>query len=528
MSPPEVLPSGDPPDNGDYSDLMSPGQPPTSVAALFRAQAARYAQAPLLLDADTGAETTYAEAEVLARRWVAFFAAQGLRPCDRVAVVLPNGPAFAALFLGAALAGVTLAPYHAGLTTPELADLATRHHARLMLAAGPRAADLAEALGPSIPVHAVGPRAALPRDLPPPAAGLPAVDPSTPLVLIMTSGTSGGAKACVLPQANLAWTSRAAREAFGLDAGSRYLTPLPLHHINAQVVGLLAAVQAGGAVALGARLPASKLWEAAARVGATAMSAVPALVHDLLAGPGGPPASLRFVVCSSAALDPAARRAFEARFGVPLLFCYGLSEAGCFVAYSRVEPPSPPGSVGRPHGCEVEIAPDGEIRVRGPGVFAGYDADPVASAIAVQGGWLHTGDVGRLDAAGFLYVEGRLKELINRGGEKIAPDAVEAVLRACPGVGEVAVYAVPDPRLGEEVAAAVVRAPGEAGEALDEEALFDFCAERLAEFETPKTWAFMAALPRGRTGKVLRRTLGQATTPGPQADRASGDGSDEA
>jgi long-chain acyl-CoA synthetase len=482
-------------------DIMSPGR---SIADLFTAQVAAGPNRPLLLDADTGEERTYGATFEVARRWAAYFAAEGIGAGDRVAVVLPNGPIFAELWLGAALAGVTLAPYHAGLTTPEIAALASAHRVKLALVMASRAADLATTL--DAPVIDVGARGTLPAALPAPMKALPVVDPRTPMVLIMTSGTSGGAKACVLPQANLVATAAAAAEAFGLNSRSRYLTPLPLHHINAQVIGLLAAVTAGGSVALGARLPPAKLWEAAARVRATGMSSVPALVLDLLGTGGAPPPSLKYVVCSSAALPDHARARFEGRFRVPLLFCYGLSEAGCFVSYSRVEPPSPPGSVGKPLGCEVRLGEGAEVLVRGPGVFAGYDADPEATAVALRGGWLHTGDVGRLDAEGFLFIEGRLKDMINRGGEKIAPDAIEAVLRECPGVAEVAVYAVADERLGEEVAAAVVVAPGAD---LDEDALFDFCADRLAEFETPKTWRFLAELPRGRTGKVLRRLLAE-------------------
>jgi acyl-CoA synthetase (AMP-forming)/AMP-acid ligase II len=147
---------------------------------------------------------------------------------------------------------------------------------------------------------------------------------------------------------------------------------------------------------------------------------------------------------------------------------------------------------------------DGEICVQGPGIFAGYDGDAAATAIALPDGWLHTGDCGHLDEAGFLVIDGRLKEMINRGGEKIAPDAIEAVLGTCPGIQEVAVFAVPDDRLGEEVAAAVVLSPGAE---LSDDDLWDFCQERLAEFETPKHWQRLVELPRGGTGKVLRRLL---------------------
>lgn len=452
--------------------------------------------APFVIQAETGESRTYAEVFARARRWAWFYRQKGLRPGDRLAVILPNSPYFVDLYLGAALAGVTVCPYNPALTEGEHAELIERFGARLAIATPARA----EALEAGIEVIAL---ASALGQLPDDGPAIEPLDPETPMVLIMTSGTSGGVKACVLTQANLAWTSACTVEAFGLTSESRYLTPLPLFHINAQVIGLWAAVQSGGAVSVGARLPAPRLWEAAARVGATGMSSVPAMIHDLLELPDEPPASLRYVVCSSAPLPVAVRERFESRFGIPLLFCYGLSEAGCFVSYGRPEPRSPAGSVGKPLGCEVQID-DGEVVVRGAGIFSGYAEDPEATRRALVDGWLRTGDVGELDAEGFLYLRGRLKEMINRGGEKIAPDAIEAVLRDCPDLQEVAVFAVPDERLGEEVAAAVVL---RAGHDVSDDDLWDFCADRLAEFETPKYWKRMEALPRGATGKVLRRVL---------------------
>lgn len=467
-----------------------------SLQAIFQQRVEATPDAPFVIQAETGDARTYAEVCAQARRWAWFFGQKGLRVGDRVAVILPNSPDFVDLYLGAALAGVTVCPYNPALTEGELSDLIDRYGARLAIATPAKASAL------EAPIEILSLAAAI-ADLPTSGPELESVDPRTPMVLIMTSGTSGGVKACELTQASLAWTSAQTVEAFGHTPASRYLTPLPLFHINAQVIGLWAAVRGGGAVAVGARLPAPKLWEAAARTGATGMSTVPAMIHDLLELPGEPPASLRYVVCSSAPLPNAVRGRFEERFGIPLLFCYGLSEAGCFVSYSRPEPPSPPGSVGKPLGCEVRIE-DGEVVVRGPGLFAGYAGDPEATALALVGGWLRTGDVGELDDDGFLFLRGRLKEMINRGGEKIAPDAVEAVLRECSGLQEVAVFAVPDERLGEEVAAAIVLREGHD---LSDDDLWDFCADRLAEFETPKHWKRMEALPRGATGKVLRRVL---------------------
>jgi long-chain acyl-CoA synthetase len=472
-----------------------------TIGSLFSQQTKRYADRPLLVDAATGAERTYAAVLEVAQRWCRYFVDAGLAGGGRVAVVLANSPEYAEMYLGAALAGITLCPYNPAWTDAEVVAMIERYAAQMLLAAPSRVSGLTDRL--TIPVVSVGPTGQLPAGLPEPAVGFPEVRPDDMMVLVMTSGTSGGSKACQLSHANLCWTSARTVEAFELSENSRYLTPLPLFHVNAQVIGLLAAIQAGGAVIIGNRLPAAKLWEAAQRCRATGMSTVPAIVQDLLDHPGAAPENLGFVVCSSAPLPPAYRQRFAERFGLPLLVCYGLSEAGCFVSYGPRHTPAPPQAVGRPHGCEVQVI-DGEICVRGQGIFAGYDGDPAATALALRDGWLHTGDSGYLDAAGFLVIDGRLKDMINRGGEKIAPDAIEAVIGTCPGIQAVAVFAVPDERLGEEVAAAIVLSPGAD---LSDDDLWDYCQDRLAEFEMPKHWQRLPELPRGGTGKVLRRLL---------------------
>jgi long-chain acyl-CoA synthetase len=465
-----------------------------TIGDLLTERARARPHATFTIDADSGGERSYAEVYERALRWAALFEA---RAVHRVATVLPNSVDVIDLYFGAALAGVTLAPLHPALADEEVAAHVRRSRSDLLVASPGRAGALADLWR-----HQPERTLAMSRvDLPLPGAPRPAAEVH---VLVQTSGTSGSAKACRLTHANLLWTSARTVEAFGLDATSRYLTPLSLHHVNAQVIGVLAALQAGAAVAVAPRLPAARLWNAAARVRATGLSLVPALVHDLLIEPGGPPPSLRFAVCSSAPLPIDSHARFQAQFGLPLCMCYGMSEAACFATYTRPSVPGPAGASGVPHGCEVAIE-DGEILLRGSGVFAGYDDDAAATRAVLSGdGWLRTGDEGVLDPDGFLYVRGRRKEMINRGGEKIPPAEVEAVLLACPGVAAACVFAMADERLGEEVAAAIVRANGAS---LGEDDLWSFCAGRLAEFETPRRFYFVDALPIGPTGKVLRREL---------------------
>jgi acyl-CoA synthetase (AMP-forming)/AMP-acid ligase II len=394
------------------------------------------------------------------------------------------------------------------LTEGELARLLEKHRASLVVTH----ADLAERMRSHthVPLRVHTHDVTLPAPLD--VTELRGQPDSTSM-LVLTSGTTGGTKACCILQRNVTATARATVQAYGIDDDSRYLTPLPLFHINANVIGVLAALTAGSVVVVGTRLPAAKLWAACARTGATALSTVPALVHDLLASDAQPPPHVRFAVCSSAALPSGTRERFAQRFGIPLLFSYGLSEAGCFVSYGQRE--APVGSVGQPIGSTVRIVDDddhdvprgvrGEVLVQGPGVFAGYDADADATARTFSDGWLRTGDVGSLDDDGWLFLHGRKKELINQGGEKISPDEVEDVLRTLAGVREVSVFARAHPRLGEQVAAAVVvdeNAP-------DDDTWLDACVGRLAHHQMPRTFFRVTSLPRGPTGKVLRRVLQQ-------------------
>ncbi len=459
----------------------------TTVRELLVSAAERHGPRPFLIDGADGSERTYAEVMVQARRWAAWLRASQL---DRVAIALPNSLDCAELLFGAALCGTVVCPINPALLASEVHELMRRFGAATLLCASSRASELGGL--------SVGKKGELPAALPAPASldDLPAPQPDTLLSLMLSSGTSGTSKLCRITHAGAVWTSRHTAQAFGHRPGTRYLTPLPLFHINAQVIGLYAAAQAGSAIGLSARLPAAQLWAAVERTQASGLSSVPAILHDLLQAPGAPPPCLKYVVTSSALLADHVRTAFEQRFGVPLRVCYGLTECTGYAAYG----PGPVGSVGAPLGAELRIGDEGEVLVKGPGVFAGYlDGPPV-----VHDGWLHTGDVGEL-RDGHLYLRGRIKEMINRGGEKIAPAEIEAVLTQLEGVVEAGVFAVPDERLGEELAAALVLSRD-----VSDDALFEHCSQALAEFRTPRKFFRLKELPKGPTGKLLRRKLREA------------------
>ncbi|MBO0689839.1 MAG: AMP-binding protein, partial [Candidatus Dormibacteraeota bacterium] len=348
----------------------------------------------------------------------------------------------------------------------------------------------------------------------PPAAGR--FDGSDGGLVVFTSGTTGRSRAVLLTRANLLACATEVVRAHALEARDRVLSPLPLAHVNAPVISLLATVLSGGDVVLLPRFEPRLFWRVAVTEGATWANLVPPLL-SLLDGrrDAARPTSLRFLRSASAPLTPALMEAVEGAFGVPVVESYGISEASSQVTANDVPPgPRRPGWVGTPRGVEVRVvgpegaalAPDevGEVVVRGPTVMRGYLGDPEATSAALRGGWLHTGDLGALSEEGALRIAGRSKELINRGGEKIAPRLVEDVLLAHPAVLDAAVVGVPDPVYGEEIKALVVPA-GERGSVPAD--VQRYAAAQLAVHARPRLWEAVDQIPRNAAGKVWRAHL---------------------
>jgi len=346
-------------------------------------------------------------------------------------------------------------------------------------------------------------------------------------LLMYTSGTTGRPKGVRLSQANLLAGGRNVATGHDLRPDDRALCVLPLFHINGLCVTVYGPLVSGGSVVVPPRFSASRFWELIAAHRCSWFSVVPTQVAYLLHGEGMSAGceALRFGRSASAPLAPEVLQAFEERFAVPLIETMGLTETAAQITCN----PRPPararaGSAGRAHGCQIRIAAlsqgatDGEIQVRGDCVMQGYLNDPAATAASFSDdGWFRTGDLGRLDADGFLFVTGRLKELIIKGGENIAPREIDEALQAHPGVLEAAAFAVPCADYGERVEAAVVAVPGHA---LDLERVRAWCTERLGPFKTPDRLHLLEGLPKGPSGKTQRRhcaSLCAASPPAPSA-----------
>jgi acyl-CoA synthetase (AMP-forming)/AMP-acid ligase II len=299
---------------------------------------------------------------------------------------------------------------------------------------------------------------------------------------------------------------------------------MPLFHVHGLVASTLATLATGGTVVVPGKFNPLSFWRVAQEYGATWYSAVPTL-HQLLlarANPdlaSGPPSGterLRFIRSCSAALSPQVMHALEAAFGVPVLEAYGMTEAAHQMASNPLPPAErKPGSVGRGTDVRVSImdaggkhvpqGDRGEVVVQGPNVIRGYENNPEANTTAFIDGWFRTGDQGYLDAAGYLTLVGRLKELINRGGEKISPREIDEVLLTHPSVSEAVCFGVPHPAWGEEVEAVVVLR-----DAATEAELLAFCRERLADYKRPKQIHITDVIPRTATGKIQRGTVARA------------------
>jgi acyl-CoA synthetase (AMP-forming)/AMP-acid ligase II len=354
-----------------------------------------------------------------------------------------------------------------------------------------------------------------------------ALDSATPAtadggIFLCTSGTTGTPKGILLREEQLAHVASSVVDCHRLTAADRGYCSLPLFHVNAEVVGVLATLRAGAHLALDRKFSRRGFWQLISDRGITWINAVPAIISILSIEPPAPrPAALRFVRSASAPLPLAALERFEGALGVPVVETYGMTEAASMITANPVDGVRKPGSAGRPAGAQVRVelsggsARPGEIgrvQIRGAGVIASYDSGGRPGVIDADG-WLDTSDLGYLDADGYLFLVGRSDDVINRGGEKIYPREIEEILLAQPGVRSAAVVGVADDVLGERPVAYVVTDAAVAAEI--EAVLGEACAARLPRHKQPSEFCVVAEMPLGPTGKISRRQLKDLVTSRP-------------
>jgi acyl-CoA synthetase (AMP-forming)/AMP-acid ligase II len=468
----------------------------------------------------------YGGLRALVQRTLATLNGLGIGRNDRVAIVLANGPEMATCFISAAC-GVTTAPLNPAYRADEfefyLADL----NAKALIVehdSSSPAIEVAKKLGVRLidlrAGTAAGDFTLQPRDAAAAAAGTALgglAEPDDTSMVLHTSGTTSRPKIVPLSQRNLCASARNIAATLQFTAADRGLNIMPLFHIHGLIAGVLAPLAAGSQVCCTPGFNALKFFGWMDEAKPTWYTAVPTM-HQAILSRAGKNAEviarhpLRFIRSSSSSMPPQVIRELEEVFKAPLIESYGMTEA-CHQMASNPLPPAvrKPGSVGLAAGPEVAIMADdgtllprgeiGEIVIRGDNVTAGYESNPKANAEAYTNGWFRTGDQGVMDAEGYVSLTGRLKEIINRGGEKVSPREVDEILMDHPAVAQVVCFGMPHPKLGEEVAAAVVLREGQAA---TERELQDFVGQRAADFKVPKKILFMEEIPKGATGKLQR------------------------
>ncbi|WP_326671564.1 class I adenylate-forming enzyme family protein [Streptomyces canus] len=433
----------------------------------------------------------------------------GIGPGDVAALQLTNRVEFAVLLFAAWRLGATVTPVNPSMTDIEVVRQLQDSGAHLLVVE-----DGTAVMAHKVAVLAVG---ELYEGTTEPDQA-PLLDPTTPALLIYTSGTTGVPKGVMLDHANIDAMAEMGRQALEVGPADRCLLILPLFHVNGIVVSVLLPLLVGASVVIAGRFDPRTFFDLVEQERPTFFSAVPTIYSMLAALPDDvrpDTSSLRFGVCGAAPASAELLTRFEARYGFPLVEGYGLSEGTCGSTINPVAGPRRAGTVGLPFpGQEIrivdtdgtEMAPgmDGEVVVRGPNVMRGYLGRPDETARVIVDGWLHTGDVGHLDAEGYLTLVGRSKDMIIRGGENIYPKEIEDVLAGDPSVLEAAVIGVPDEKWGEVVVAYVQPRPGST---VDPSALKALCARSLTGYKRPTAFFVVEAIAKNAVGKIDKAPL---------------------
>ncbi|MBI4468348.1 MAG: AMP-binding protein [Acidobacteria bacterium] len=471
---------------------------------------------------EDGPAVSYEQLRSQVDRWSAWLRSLGLQPEDRIAIALPNGLEMIVAFLSAATAG-TAAPLNPGYKLDEFRFFLSDTRARALIVprrGGSEACRAAEGLALIIeagvePDGEVQFASAGPLQN---SRGDATSSTGSIALLLHTSGTTSRPKRVPLTHANLVASARNVAATYRLGPEDTSLCVMPLFHVHGLVASTLATLLTGGTVAVVPRFNPLSFWPTVREQHATWYSAVPTIHRLLLARskPGERPRGaegLRFIRSCSSPLAPRIMEEMEHRFEIPVIEAYGMTEAAHQMASNPLPPGTrKPGSVGRQTGLEMTILDDhgnrlpslvrGEVAIRGTNVFGGYEGNPLANAESFVDGWFRTGDEGFLGEDGYLTLVGRIKELINRGGEKVSPREIDDALLAHPAVAEAVCFGVPDRIYGEEVAAAVVlRSP------VTEKELINHCRTLLADFKCPRVIHILESMPRTVTGKIQRRLV---------------------
>ncbi|MCU1268509.1 MAG: AMP-dependent synthetase and ligase [Acidobacteria bacterium] len=499
---------------------------PINLRELLEQRASAAADAPFLFSEADGRQFTYAEFDKAVNRVAALLVSQGIGKGDVVSLLMPNGAEYIIAYFACWKLGALAGPINSLLKAQEISYVISNSEARALILHSefqPLVDSIQTELSNLRAVIQFDDQAEATRGFSNATApAFPSLDTDDEAIIIYTSGTTGKPKGCLLTHGNLIANARQISEWLGFTETDRLLTVMPLFHMNAVSVTTMSALYAGGSSVVSPKFSVSRFWKIISHYEVTSFGSVATMLSMLLSNyPNGVPAGLkteqlRFAMCGSAPVPAEVLKRFEETFHCLVIEGYGLSESTCRSTFNPPDERRRAGSCGMPIGNEMKVVDDddndvpdgslGEIVLRGENILKGYYKNPSANEVAFRNGWFHTGDIGYRDASGFYYIVDRKSDMIIRGGENIYPREIDEVLYQHPGVAAAATIGVPDPLYGEEVAAFVVL---KNGQSVDEADLINFCREKLADYKCPKSIRLVADIPKGPTGKLLKRELAQ-------------------
>jgi acyl-CoA synthetase (AMP-forming)/AMP-acid ligase II len=471
-----------------------------------------------------GRRFTYTQFSAAVKRAAALLATNGVGKGDTVSLLMPNSAEYVIAYFACWYLGAIAGPVNSLLKSQEIAYVVTDSETKVLLAHSdflPTIEPIRNELNTLNSVIIFDDEAEATRECgesPELKAG--PIGEADEAIIIYTSGTTGKPKGCLLTHGNLIANARQISQWLNFTGDDRLLTIMPLFHMNAVSVTTMSALYAGGSSIVSPKFSASRFWQIISDHKITSFGSVATMLSMLLSTyPDGVPAGLstdqlRFAMCGSAPVPAEVLKRFEETFNCLVIEGYGLSESTCRSTFNPPDERRRPGSCGLPIGNEMQIVDEddrpvadgslGEIVLRGENILRGYYKNPEATATAFRNGWFHTGDIGYRDQDGYYFIVDRKSDMIIRGGENIYPREIDEVLYQHPDVGSAAVVGVPDELYGEEVAAFVVLREGKS---CTEDEIIQFCRSRLADFKCPKSVRFVKDIPKGPTGKLLKREL---------------------
>jgi long-chain acyl-CoA synthetase len=498
---------------------------PQNLRELLEQRAQSFGKKHFLFSEADARSYSYAEFDGAVNRTVRMLAARGVGKGNKVSLLMPNSAEYIIAYFACFKLGALAGPINSLLKPPEMAYVIGNSEAKVLLVSTDFMQQVESIKGDVPRLEAVikfdDEREAT-QEFSGAREGLPVapVETDDEAVIIYTSGTTGKPKGCLLTHGNLIANARQIARWLGFTDRDRLLTVMPLFHMNAVSVTTMTPLYAGGSTVVSPKFSATRFWQIISDYEVTSFGSVATMLSMLLEKyPQGVPAGLkteqlRFAMCGSAPVPAEVLRKFEETFDCLVIEGYGLSESTCRSTFNPPDERRRPGSCGMPIGNEMKVVDEedrevkdgelGEIVLRGKNILKGYYRNEEANERAFRDGWFHTGDIGYRDADGFYFIVDRKSDMIIRGGENIYPREIDEALYEHPAVTAAATIGIPDKLYGEEVAAFVVLKNEETA---TEEELLHHCRERLADFKCPKSIHFVQDIPKGPTGKLLKREL---------------------